>query len=769
MENTIPLADDSEFREFITAGEAVCDNFSKYAQHTAEHQLGSVVDGLKLIHRRVLMTLGTRDTRIKVGSLAGNTMQDYHPHAPTAIEDTIVSLAQPFENQIPLIEAIGSVGTYAGDSAAAGRYLEAISTNFAKDLFFNKCSKKVLSYRPSDTGVGFEPIYLIPTIPTALLFRRFGIMIGYRTDTMPLNLNSLCDLTEAYIKLRRNNKHRDKKELANLAKYLLPDFPIPNLIRNSDTVIEQYASGNYSPTVIFDGEMVITNSSISIKTLPYWVKVAPMYLKAGEECECNKNSFFSKYFVRIRDLSGGIKEDNKHCNIVFDLKRGVDPFEILDEFKKKIRFTSSWSALPWYVTPEGKRVQCTPFDLIELWYVERYRSVLAELKITQNRLIERFRQLDAQIKICGKTKEVLKIIEQSIDKDTAAVHLSKQFDLTIQQAHYLLQVQLQQITKRGKEELIEAKEANKKEIEDLQEKFISVDQRIIDEVLYIKNTYGKQAPRYAKTPNFIAAVLINGTGVIQCNTFDKVDEVLNNFGVDKTKIIAYPSGSIKKYAMINGSFTDESTIDYPREFAGQQLFVTKTMCRNTICLTKKGDIYRLDGVVNSKDFSQLKDVKVIPVGENFIAIRKNGSVELIKATDIPLRKSVFVNGVKSDIIDIYPVSSPNIVVAYMSSSETNILRITKLTTNGKIVKPLLGTLTILEVCRDNDLMMINIPSELTKRVSLKFVLIKNFDYFKPGVTIKLDLYKKTLLDNKSTNNDVKLKPITKGSHIWVIE
>ena len=92
--------------------------------------LPDVRDGLKPVHRRILYTLDemgltyNKATR-KCAKIVGEVMGKYHPHGDSAIYDTLVRLAQPFNMRYPLIDGQGNFGSIDGDMPAAMRYTEA--------------------------------------------------------------------------------------------------------------------------------------------------------------------------------------------------------------------------------------------------------------------------------------------------------------------------------------------------------------------------------------------------------------------------------------------------------------------------------------------------------------------------------------------------------------------------------------------------------------------------------------------------------------------
>ena len=68
--------------------------------------LPDVRDGLKPVHRRILygmqeMGLQFNKKYTKSAKVVGHVMGNYHPHGDSAIYDTMVRLAQPFQPALP--------------------------------------------------------------------------------------------------------------------------------------------------------------------------------------------------------------------------------------------------------------------------------------------------------------------------------------------------------------------------------------------------------------------------------------------------------------------------------------------------------------------------------------------------------------------------------------------------------------------------------------------------------------------------------------------
>ncbi len=171
------------------------DWFLDYASYVIlERAVPHISDGLKPVQRRILHAMKLLDDgRLnKVASLVGATMP-FHPHGDASIKDALVQLGQ----KDLLIECQGNWGNIlTGDSAAAGRYIEARLTEFANEVVFNnKTTEWVNSY----DGRNKEPVNLPVKFPLLLAQGSEGIAVGLACKILPHNFNELIEASIAYL------------------------------------------------------------------------------------------------------------------------------------------------------------------------------------------------------------------------------------------------------------------------------------------------------------------------------------------------------------------------------------------------------------------------------------------------------------------------------------------------------------------------------------------------------------------------------------------
>lgn len=176
-----------------------------------DRSVPDIDDGLKPVQRRILHAMKEVDDGrfTKVANIVGNTMQ-YHPHGDASIKDALVNIGQ----KELLIDCQGNWGNIlTGDDAAAGRYIEARLSKFAKEVVFNP---KTTQWKPSYDGRKQEPVTLPIKFPLLLAQGTKGIAVTLTSVILPYNF---CELLEASIKILKEEPFE-----------IYPDFPTGGLI-----------------------------------------------------------------------------------------------------------------------------------------------------------------------------------------------------------------------------------------------------------------------------------------------------------------------------------------------------------------------------------------------------------------------------------------------------------------------------------------------------------------------------------------------------------
>ena len=176
-----------------------------------DRSVPDINDGLKPVQRRILHSMKEVDDGnfTKVQAIVGHVML-YHPHGDASIKDALVTIGQ----KDLLMDCQGNWGNIlTGDDAAAGRYIEARLSKFAKEVVFNA---KTTQWKPSYDGRNQEPVTLPIKFPLLLAQGTKGIAVTLTSLILPYNF---CELLEASISILKDEPFE-----------ILPDFPTGGLI-----------------------------------------------------------------------------------------------------------------------------------------------------------------------------------------------------------------------------------------------------------------------------------------------------------------------------------------------------------------------------------------------------------------------------------------------------------------------------------------------------------------------------------------------------------
>ena len=223
------------------------DWFLDYSSYVIlQRAVPNIVDGLKPVQRRVLHAMYEHDTGAysKVAGIVGEAMH-FHPHGDASILGALVQLGQKGY----AIDCQGNWGNIlTGDPNAAGRYIEARLSKFAKDVIFDP---KITEWMTSYDGRNHEPVELPVRFPLLLAQGTEGIAVGMASKILPHNFNELIDASIAYLQ---------GKEFE-----LLSDFPTGGYADCS-----KYMKGQRGGSVKVRAKIEkIDKNTLAIKEIPY--------------------------------------------------------------------------------------------------------------------------------------------------------------------------------------------------------------------------------------------------------------------------------------------------------------------------------------------------------------------------------------------------------------------------------------------------------------------------------------------------------------------
>ena len=321
-----------------------------------DRSVPDIDDGLKPVQRRILHAMKeTDDGRYtKVANIVGTTML-YHPHGDASINDALVNLGQ----KNLLIDCQGNWGNIlTGDGAAAGRYIEARLSKFAKEVVFNA---KTTQWKPSYDGRKQEPVTLPIKFPLLLAQGTKGIAVTLTSNILPYNF---CELLEASVNILKEEPFE-----------IFPDFPTGGLID-----VSRYNDAALGGRLRIRARMHYDEKrkAIVITELPYGITTDVLIdsiLKANE-----------KEKIKIKKIDDNTAAE---VEIVCYLPNGISPDQTIDGLYAFTNCQISFSPQTCVIV-DNKPVFMTASDILRHSTLRTKDLLRQELEIQLAELEERW-------------------------------------------------------------------------------------------------------------------------------------------------------------------------------------------------------------------------------------------------------------------------------------------------------------------------------------------------------------------------------------------
>lgn len=449
--------------------------------------LPDVRDGFKPVHRRVLYgmsELGNYSNKPykKSARIVGEVMGKYHPHGDTAIYDTIVRLAQPWNLRYPLVEMQGNKGSQGDDPPAAMRYTEVRMEKLAEAML-DDIEKETVDFQLNFDDSLKEPTVVPTRIPQLLVNGSSGIAVGMATNMMPHNLSEVIDGCIAYID--DNNITIDE-----LIKYVkAPDFPTGGTIFGFQGIKAGFHTGR--GRVVLRGKVNIETAANGREKLvfyevPYQVNIDNLAAKIGE--------------IVAEKIIDGIANVNDESNnkegirIVIDLKKDAVAQVVINQLYKHTDLQTSYGINNVAIV-RGRPQILNLKDLIKEFVEFRHEVVIRRTKYELRKAEERAHILEGYIIALDNLDAVIKLIRESSTPNIAQEGLMSNFVMTEIQAKAVLELRLQRLTGMEIDKIREEHAEIMKLIERLKEILANEGLRfqiIKDELAEIKHKFGDE-------------------------------------------------------------------------------------------------------------------------------------------------------------------------------------------------------------------------------------------------------------------------------------
>lgn len=445
--------------------------------------LPDVRDGLKPVHRRILFgmqELGVLHNKSfkKSARIVGEVLGKYHPHGDSAVYETMVRMAQPWSLRYPLVDGQGNFGSVDGDNPAAMRYTEARLKRIAEELLID-INKETVDFQLNFDDSLKEPVVLPAKIPALLLNGASGIAVGMATNMAPHNLGEIIDGITAYI----DNRDITVSELMEFI--VAPDFPTGGIIYGYNGVKAAFETGRGRVVIRGKAEIETKDSGkemIIISEIPYLVNKANMIEKTAQLINEKKIDGISA----IRDES-----DRQGMRIVYELKRDAISNVVLNNLYKQTQLQTSFSVNNVALV-KGRPHTLNLKDMIVHYVNHRHEVVIRRTEYELREAEKRAHILLGYLIALDNLDEVIALIRNSRDPETARNGLIERFELSEIQARAILDMRLQRLTGMEREKIQEEYDQIMKLIEELKEILADEGKRmqiIKDELAEIKERY----------------------------------------------------------------------------------------------------------------------------------------------------------------------------------------------------------------------------------------------------------------------------------------
>jgi DNA gyrase subunit A len=446
--------------------------------------LPDVRDGLKPVHRRVLfgmLDLGVNWNKPykKSARIVGEVLGKYHPHGDSSVYDTMVRMAQPWSLRYPLVDGQGNFGSVDGDSPAAMRYTEARLRRIAEELLVD-INKDTVDFQFNFDDSLKEPSVMPGKLPNLLLNGSSGIAVGMATNMAPHNLTEVVNGTIAYIE----NNDIEIEEL--MQHVTAPDFPTGGTIYGYTGVKSAFETGRGRVVLRAKSEIDTMPSGrerIIVTEIPYMVNKASMIEKTAALIN-------EKRIEGISDLRD--ESDRNGMRIVYELKKDAIGNVVLNNLFKYTQLQSSFGVNNVALV-KGRPLTLNLKDLIKYYVEHRHDVVVRRTQYELNEAEKRAHILQGYLIALDNLDEVISLIRNSRDPETAKNGLIEKFELSDIQAKAILEMRLQRLTGLERDKIqkeyeeIMALIAKLQEILDTHEIRMQI---ITDELLEIKERYG---------------------------------------------------------------------------------------------------------------------------------------------------------------------------------------------------------------------------------------------------------------------------------------
>ena len=455
-----------------------------------ERALPDVRDGLKPVHRRVIYAMydgGYRPDRgyNKCSRVVGDVMGKYHPHGDSAIYDTLVRMAQSWSMRYMLVDGQGNFGSPGDDPAAAMRYTECRMAPLAMEMV-RDIDKDTVDFLPNYDGKTQEPTVLPARFPNLLVNGSAGIAVGMATNIPPHNMREVADGVHWAL----NHPEASKEELleALIQRIKGPDFPTGATILGHKGIEQAYRTGRGLITMraVVNTEEIKGRMCLVVTELPYQVNPDRLAASIREAVRDGK----IQGIADMRDETSG----RTGQRLVLVLKRDAVPKVVLNNLYKHSQLQQTFGA-NMLALVDGVPRTLSLDAFIRHWVTHQLEVIDRRTRYLKREAEERDHILQGYLKALDMIDEVVALIRQSKDVDTARTGLMNLLDVDDVQADAILAMQLRRLAALERQKILDEHEELMRRIADYNDILASPERQrkiVGDELDEIVAKYGDE-------------------------------------------------------------------------------------------------------------------------------------------------------------------------------------------------------------------------------------------------------------------------------------
>lgn len=433
----------------ININEEMRGSYLDYAMSViVSRALPDARDGLKPVHRRILyamydMGLRPGTSHRKSARIVGEVLGKYHPHGDSAVYDAMARMAQNFSLRYPLVDGQGNFGSQDGDSPAAMRYTEARMAQIAGELLTD-INMNTVDFAENYDGSQEEPTVLPARLPNMLLNGASGIAVGMATSIPPHNLR---ELVQAIMYIIDHYERVDDITVDELLVFIKgPDFPTGATIIVDDDLKEAYATGKGRVAIRSTCDVEEGRGDafrLVFTSVPYQVNKTTIVERIVQLVRENR-------LEGIRDLRD--ESDRDGMRLVVELTKYANPQTVLNRLYKYTQLQTYHSIQMLALVNNEPRTLGLKQSLT-IYIEHRYNVIVRRSEYELDKLRARAHVLIGLLKAVSDIDNVIRLIRNAPDVDTARAQLMVQLELTEIQANAILDMQLRRLAALERQKL----------------------------------------------------------------------------------------------------------------------------------------------------------------------------------------------------------------------------------------------------------------------------------------------------------------------------